>query len=279
MGHQQGEAAISGKNIMMSLDCKSCHKEAETSIGPSFIKVAEKYAKDPNASTYLSQKIIKGGGGVWGEVAMAAHPTLAQNDVHQIVQWVLSLSNKDAVKKSLAPSGSIIPTAGHKPNEALVLSASYTDKGGNNIKALTGRSSVALRSSFLQFTAKENVKGYTMANYDGTNYMVIPTAEGWFAVDSIDLTGIQSVNAMAGWQQPPAFGYDFEIRLDDANGKLLGKGSLLPPTDKKQQMGAVHFRIEPVSDHALHTLYIISRPRDSKEKAVAGIGALQFGGK
>ena len=279
MGHQQGEAAISGKNIMMSLDCKSCHKEAETSIGPSFVKVAEKYAKDPNASTYLSQKIIKGGGGVWGEVAMAAHPTLAQNDVHQIVQWVLSLSNKDAVKKSLAPSGSIIPTAGHKPNEALVLSASYTDKGGNNIKALTGRSSVALRSSFLQFTAKENVKGYTMANYDGTNYMVIPAAEGWFAVDSIDLTGIQSVNAMAGWQQPPAFGYDFEIRLDDANGKLLGKGSLLPPTDKKQQMGAVHFRIEPVSDHALHTLYIISRPRDSKEKAVAGIGALQFGGK
>lgn len=32
MGHQQGEATVSGKNIMLSLDCKSCHKEAETSV-------------------------------------------------------------------------------------------------------------------------------------------------------------------------------------------------------------------------------------------------------
>ena len=76
MGHQQGQAAISGKSLMLSLDCKSCHKEAEKSIGPSFVQVSEKYGKDPNAVSYLTQKIIKGGSGVWGEVAMAAHPTL-----------------------------------------------------------------------------------------------------------------------------------------------------------------------------------------------------------
>ena len=76
LGHQQGQANISGKNIMLSLDCKACHKEAEKSVGPSFVQVSEKYAKDPNAVTYLTQKIIKGGSGVWGEVAMAAHPNL-----------------------------------------------------------------------------------------------------------------------------------------------------------------------------------------------------------
>src|SRR5207244_209246 len=31
VGHQQGGATVSGKNIMLSLDCKSCHKENEKS--------------------------------------------------------------------------------------------------------------------------------------------------------------------------------------------------------------------------------------------------------
>ncbi len=136
-GHQQGTAAISGKGLMLSLDCKSCHKENEKSIGPAYVNVSQKYQKDPNAIAYLTQKIIKGGAGVWGEVAMPAHPTLSQNDATQIVNWVLTLANKDAVKKSLPPSGTITPPA-QKPGSVMVLSASYTDKGGNNIKALTG---------------------------------------------------------------------------------------------------------------------------------------------
>ncbi len=32
MGHQEGVASISGRNIMQSLDCKSCHKEEEKSM-------------------------------------------------------------------------------------------------------------------------------------------------------------------------------------------------------------------------------------------------------
>jgi cytochrome c551/c552 len=70
---------VGGKNIMMSLDCKSCHKENEKSIGPSFMQVAQKYAKDAKAVSYLTQKIIKGGAGVWGETAMAAHPNLPRD--------------------------------------------------------------------------------------------------------------------------------------------------------------------------------------------------------
>ena len=49
MGHQQGQALVSGKSLTQSLDCKTCHKEAEKSIGPSFLQVAQKYQKDPNA--------------------------------------------------------------------------------------------------------------------------------------------------------------------------------------------------------------------------------------
>jgi len=85
-----------GYALTQVLDCKSCHKEDGTSIGPSFVRVAEKYAIDKKAAVYLSQKIVKGGGGVWGDVAMSAHPDLAQNDLNQIVQYILSLKPKKA---------------------------------------------------------------------------------------------------------------------------------------------------------------------------------------
>ena len=206
MGHQQGQALLSGKSLTQSLDCKTCHKEADKSIGPAFKLVAEKYQKDPNARSYLSDKIVKGGKGVWGEVAMAPHASIPQNDLQEIVSWILSLGNKEAVKKSLPASGTIIPPAGQKPNTALVLSASYTDKGGNNSKALTGSNSIVLRSNNLAFSGKEEIKGFTTARFNGIRFMLLPQAEGWFALDSIDLSDVRSINLKAGWQTAPTSG-------------------------------------------------------------------------
>ncbi len=87
-----------GYALTQVLDCKSCHKEDGVSIGPSFKRVAEKYATDKKAGDYLSQKIRKGGSGVWGDVAMAAHPNLEQKDLDQIVQYILSLKPKKGLK-------------------------------------------------------------------------------------------------------------------------------------------------------------------------------------
>lgn len=83
-----------GYALTQVMDCKSCHKEDGVSIGPSFKRVAEKYATDKKASVYLGQKIMKGGSGVWGDVAMSAHPNLAKNDMDQIVEYILSLRPK-----------------------------------------------------------------------------------------------------------------------------------------------------------------------------------------
>ena len=63
-----------------------------------------------------------------------------------------------------------------------LLSASYTDKGGNNIKALTGSSSIALHSNKIFFSGKEEVKGFTFYKEKGINHLVFPQAEGWFAM-------------------------------------------------------------------------------------------------
>lgn len=272
MGHQQGQAAISGKTLMLSLDCKSCHKEEEKSVGPSFIEVSKKYGKDPNALAYLSQKIIKGGSGVWGQVAMAAHPTLSQEDVHQIVGWVLSLSNKAAIKKSLPQTGSVVPPANQKPSSVLVLSASYTDKGGNNIKALTGNSSASLKNNMVLFSGKEKTNGFTTYKYNGMNVMVFPATEGWFALDNIDLTGVKSLLINSSWKAAPTKALAFEARLDEPDGKVLGSGSI-PVAGKTQKGGVAKLPITTVADGKMHTIYILYK---SQEKLQAGVTSVQF---
>ncbi|PJJ84879.1 ThuA domain-containing protein [Mucilaginibacter auburnensis] len=81
-----------GRVLMMSLDCPSCHKVDEKSIGPAFVEVAKKYEHNATNTTKLSQKIINGGGGVWGDVIMPAHSALKPEQAKQIVNWVFSLA-------------------------------------------------------------------------------------------------------------------------------------------------------------------------------------------
>ncbi|MEO5682455.1 MAG: ThuA domain-containing protein [Chitinophagaceae bacterium] len=274
LGHQQGMANISGKSVMLSLDCKACHKEADKSIGPSFLQVAQKYAKDPNAVSYLTQKIIKGGAGVWGEVAMAAHPNLSQEDATQIVSWILALGNPSAVKKSLPASGSVVPPANTKPASTLVIAASYTDKGGNNIKALTGNAVASLHSNTITFRGNEKLNGFVPYKGGGMNLLIFPAAEGWFAVENIDLTGVRSIAVNSRWQNMPK-GFDVEARLDAPDGKLLGKGSM-PDPKKGQQSGAVILPVEPVADGKMHSIYFLYK---GKEAIKGGVASVQFNAK
>ncbi len=274
-GHQQGLANIEGKNLILTMDCKSCHKENDKSVGPSYMQVSQKYIKDPNAMSYLTQKIIKGGSGVWGEVAMAAHPTLSQSDAKQMVTWIMSLGNTTALKKSLPPTGTIVPDATQKPASALVLSASYTDKGGNNSRALTGSSAVSLRSNTLFFTGKEKAQGFTTYRSGGANIRVFPAADGWVALDSIDLTGVRAVTLSSGWRDAPTKPLMFEIRLDAPDGKLLGKGTM-PVAKKGQQAGDAMVPIEPVADGKFHAVYIMYK---AQEPVQGGVRSVKFSSK
>jgi cytochrome c len=80
--------------IITNSDCKTCHLVDEKNIGPAWRDVANKYADSANAIEYLSHKIINGGSGVWGQVPMAAHPTMPQEDAETLAKYVLLLKNK-----------------------------------------------------------------------------------------------------------------------------------------------------------------------------------------
>jgi cytochrome c len=83
-----------GKALMMSMDCVACHKVAERSIGPAFTDVAKKYDHNSVNKEKLSQKVIAGGTGVWGDVVMPAHPSLKPDQAKQIISWIFTLAPK-----------------------------------------------------------------------------------------------------------------------------------------------------------------------------------------
>ena len=157
----------------------------------------------------------------------------------------------------------------------MVLAASYTDKGGNNIKALTGNSTLSLQSNTVAFTGNEKVKGFTPYKAPTHNLFLFPSGEGWFAFDNIDLTGVRSVNLTTGWQTPPKKGLSFEARLDATDGKLLGKGSIPAPA-KGQQYGIIRVPIEMVNDAKFHSVYFIYK---GQEPIGGGVMSVQFNPK
>ncbi len=274
-----GGSFSAGKILTQTLDCKSCHKENEKSIGPSFMQVSQKYLKDENATNYLVEKVTKGGSGVWGNVAMSAHPNIVQADSKQIIKYILALSNKEVAKKSFPASGTIIPPINTKKNAALIISATYSNKR-DNVKALSSRSAAILPGNSIFFTGKENKDGFNVITQDGITCLQPDTDDqSWFAIDSIDLTEVSSIDITIQSDAIPPAAYSFEIRLDASDGKLLGKGSIKPGVYKDNLPFIVHSKLDVVNDEKYHRLFLIATPPNSKNKIKLNIEGFQFKAK
>ncbi|MCW3462942.1 c-type cytochrome [Chitinophaga nivalis] len=89
-----GKPASKGETLMAQSDCKTCHKEEMKVIGPSLKDIAGKYPNTPENVDKLSDKVIKGGAGNWGDVAMLPHPNISKDDAKEMVSYILSLSGK-----------------------------------------------------------------------------------------------------------------------------------------------------------------------------------------
>lgn len=83
-----------GADLVAKSDCLTCHRVSEKIIGPPYQLVAERYQATPEVLDTLSDKIIKGGSGRWGAVAMTPHPQLSKEDAKIMVKYVLSLKNQ-----------------------------------------------------------------------------------------------------------------------------------------------------------------------------------------
>jgi len=282
MGHQQVSATVTGKALTQGMDCKSCHMENGRSIGPSYLEIAEKYKNERGALKYLQKKIVEGGSGVWGDVAMAAHPNISSDDTRQIALYIRSLATDAANQKSLPIEGSIVPKPSPTDN-VMVLTASYTDGGENGVRPLTGVSSVNLQGSNVPFTGKEKTKDFMGVEFGGMKLLVIPEKEGWFVLEDIDLKGVKSATLLLGFQEKPNFPVNFELRLNAPDGKVIGKGSMAPQV--RQVPGGFLGGMLPIvldgplDDVKAKELYFVHVPDTSKPRGegFVAISSIMFG--
>jgi cytochrome c len=281
-GHLVMTEAMVGKGLVAALTCKTCHKESETSIGPAYAEVATKYRRNPDATTYLLNKIKNGGSGVWGEVAMPANPDLSDDDARRIIGYILSLGATPTETPGLKPTGTIDPTVGKQlsDNGTFVLTASFTDRGGENIRPLTGTSSVRLRHPKVTMDRAGNLNSFSTMVFNGMTMMLIPNSDASFSIPDIDLTDVKTVQLVGGGQEAGKDGYIVELRLDAPDGKKIGesvfKASI--PGQGGFMLGIATIRMESVTDGQKHDLYVVTRPAGGGEP-VAVLMSMEFGAK
>ena len=82
---------LPGEKLIATSDCIGCHNKTQKVVGPAYVEVAKKYELNDKNVDYLADKIISGGQGVWGEVPMTPHPTIAPDDAKEMARYILSL--------------------------------------------------------------------------------------------------------------------------------------------------------------------------------------------
>ncbi|REA64427.1 PKD domain-containing protein [Dyadobacter luteus] len=207
-------------------DCKACHATNEKMLGPSFKAVASKYKGDPTAMAALSDKILKGGSGVWGDAFMPAHPTMAESDVKGIVKYIMSLSDAPKPAKTLPVKGSYTTVVPKGDTEgSFIFRAAYTDRGTKTAPAQSSESTLVLRSPIVPVSYADQFKEISFNN-DSTMAFVRNSGAS-FRLRGTDLTGIKQIEIIRapGRNSSMPLSGTVEIHAGAVDGILLGKFS------------------------------------------------------
>ncbi len=245
LGHQS--PVSDGLTIIESMDCKSCHKVNEPSIGPSYTQVANRYRTDRNAVNYLSRKIISGGGGVWGEQAMSAHPDLSTQDAQKIVEYIMSLG-----------ASAKLPLAGkYKTTEdggKYLLSASYEDQGKGSLKPIKAFGDVWLR--YNRIPADQFDESYEIQARGGVINSIFNGS--WVSFEDIDLTDLAAIKLA---YRRNLRGTDVSIRLGSSDGQEIGSARIYP-----DENSGTTKRIEIKPTEGVSSIFFVfSNPNEKNE--------------
>lgn len=215
IGHQEITPTYNfGKSLVAKSDCKACHQINGKSVGPSFMQVAQRYAGKKEAVGVLAKKIIVGGGGVWGEHAMSAHPQISNDDATEIVKYILSLNAKK-VNAALPQQGTVAlkQHLGNKDQGRYIFSASYTDKGGA-ITPLTKKETIVLRPAKVQ---AEDADAFHDVD-KGDTYVGSIHNKSYFVLKNVDL---RNIDRLTYYYASANHNGTIEVHIDSPKGEVI----------------------------------------------------------
>ena len=298
-GHQTAKKATEyarGKRLIDGADCSSCHAVDRQINGPSYQAVAARYQNDDFAVRNLSQKVIKGGGGNWGQTVMSAHPQLREEDVGEMVRWILSLGTPVKAKQSLPLKGEYALTLPDPKNKtekvwpgAFIFQASYADKGAGNAARQEGVQTLALRPAFMQ---AESADGFSQGittywPYKGDTAVLKDLKDGsYFLIRRADLSNIHTValGVGSGDKRYRFSGGRIELRLDRPDGPQVGFVKLEPAkVFPEMQIQEVRLPVQipagykpPAIQEGFFDLYFVLRNEAAPSEQIAAVDWIRF---
>jgi len=97
--------------LMAASDCNTCHNRNVKTVGPAYQEIARRYPNTPRQLVTLTEKVIIGGAGNWGDVPMTPHTDVSRADVTLMVSYILGLDKaleKEEDQLLLVPSFPVV---------------------------------------------------------------------------------------------------------------------------------------------------------------------------
>jgi cytochrome c len=80
-----------GEVLISYNGCYDCHRKEARSKGPAYTDIAKRYPRKEVYIHLLSQKILNGSTGSWGNPVMPPHPGLGPEEASAMAAYILSL--------------------------------------------------------------------------------------------------------------------------------------------------------------------------------------------
>jgi len=283
-GHRSADASAlfaNGKKLIEASDCKACHSADKKSIGPAYREVAAKYKSDNSAVEKLTKKVISGGGGVWGETAMAAHPQLSATDASEMVKYILNITNEKPKVKSLPVKGTYVAKvpSGDKGKGIFIVRAAYEDGGAAGLPPVRSEQSFTLRNSKIDVHNFDDYDNIMKISNNGMNLAIASKNGAFMVLKQIDLNAVTDLQlqAMAPKPQLNAAGGKVELRMDSPKGALIGESVFLEASDAldfKPTLLSIPFKNLPKTEGKLHDVYVVFvNPRAEEHSLMIVMGS------
>ncbi|MEL6847723.1 MAG: ThuA domain-containing protein [Bacteroidota bacterium] len=233
-GHAAATASAqiaNGLDMITEHGCIACHELQAKNVGPAYVKVAEKYASQADAETYLVNKIIQGGSGVWGGKAMPAQSQLSEEQALAMTRYILSIKPETGQTASLSPKGTLNMDQHETESAVYTMQATYVDRGGAVIGPLSNQASVSWRSPRIYAMERDELQSaeYGTPDAEGGFKVIEFNPNGYIIMPSGDLNGVGSLSL----RYASSRAHTLIVRLDGPEGKVLTEIDLTSTGDQE----------------------------------------------
>jgi cytochrome c len=259
---QSGASAVDisrGRVLINASDCNACHAPVRASVGPSLQAIAARYKYSPTNVDRLANKIIRGGGGVWGEREMAAHPQLSKAEASQMVSYILSLSEKPKKLTTSTPLSGQFTAKEHVGKGGgghYLFTASYKDRGANGMAPITTRETITLLHPLVRAADCDSLGNAARGNREDFKFIKFTQHGAYIVFRNMDLSGISSLTFQLN---PKNTSGKIELRLDSPVGDLVGSTPVVSKETVAIQPGAQWAAVKMPVDavKGMHDLYFV----------------------